>query len=68
MQTKLFSSIRARLHQLLKACLLTVSIRIVADCMVLSCHVTEKLKQVKSLKFTTISAIIFIHLCVFVHD
>ncbi len=40
---------------------LTVSIRIVADCVALSCQVTQKLKRATTLEFTTISAIIFIH-------
>ena len=39
----------------------TVSIRIVADCVELSCHIIRKLKRDKALEFTTISAIIFIH-------
>ena len=39
----------------------TVSIRIVADCVALSCQVTRKLKRATTLEFTTISAIIFIH-------
>ena len=39
----------------------TVSIRIVADCVALSCQVTRKLKRATSLEFTTLSAIIFIH-------
>ena len=47
----------------------TVSIRIVADCVVLSCQVTRKLKRATTLYFTTISAIIFIHCyrLVFIH-
>ena len=40
---------------------LTVSIRIVADCVALSCQVARKLKRATTLDFTTISAIIFIH-------
>jgi hypothetical protein len=40
---------------------LTFSIRIVADCVALSCQVTRKLKRATTLEFTTISAIIFIH-------
>ena len=43
---------------------LTVSIRIVADCMALSCQFTEKMKRATTLSFTTVSAIIFIHCCV----
>ena len=39
----------------------TVSIRIVADCVALSCQVARKLKRATALNFTTISAIIFIH-------
>jgi hypothetical protein len=37
-----------------------VRIRIVADCVALSCQVTRKLKWATNLDFTTISAIIFI--------
>jgi hypothetical protein len=37
-------------------------IRIVADCVALSCQVTRKLKRATTLEFTTDSAIIFIHL------
>ena len=47
-----------------------VSIRIVADCVALSCQVTRKLKRATTLEFTTISAIIFIHcyvLCIIYH-
>ena len=40
---------------------LTVSIRIVADFVALSCQVTRTLKRVTALEFTTTSAIIFIH-------
>lgn len=40
---------------------ISVSIRIVADCVALSCQVTRKLKRATTLEFTTISAIIFIH-------
>ena len=40
---------------------LTFSIRIVADCVALSCQVTRKLKRATPLEFTAISAIIFIH-------
>jgi len=40
--------------------LLTVSIRIVADCVALSCQVTRKLERAITLEFTKISAIIFI--------
>ena len=43
------------------ACALTVSIRIVADCVALSCQVARKLKRATPLEFTTVSAIIFIH-------
>ena len=39
---------------------LTVSIRIEADCVALSCQVTRKLKRAKVLEFTAVSAIIFI--------
>lgn len=39
----------------------TVSIRIVVDCVGLSCQVTQKLKRATTLEFTTESAIIFIH-------
>ena len=39
----------------------TVSIRIVADCVHLSCQVTRKLQRATNLEFTTVSAIIFIH-------
>lgn len=39
----------------------TFSIRIVADCVALSCQVTRKLKRVTTLENTAISAIIFIH-------
>jgi len=41
--------------------LLMVGIIIVADCVVLSCQITRKLKRATSLEFTTVSAIIFIH-------
>jgi hypothetical protein len=41
----------------------TVSIRIVADCVALSCQVTRKLERVITPEFTAISAIIFIHCC-----
>ena len=41
--------------------MLTVGIRIVADCVALSCQVTRKLKRATTLEFTTVSAIIFIH-------
>ena len=41
--------------------LTTFSIRIVADCVALSCQVTRKLKRAKAFEVTTISAIIFIH-------
>jgi hypothetical protein len=41
---------------------LTVRIKIVAECVALSCQNTRKLKRTTTLKFTTISAIIFIHL------
>jgi len=40
---------------------LTVSIRIVANCVALFCQVTPKLKRATTIEFTTISAIIFIH-------
>jgi len=40
---------------------ITFSIRIVADCVALSCQVTRKFKRATTLEFTTISAIIFIH-------
>jgi len=40
----------------------TYSIRIVADCGLHSCQVTEKLKRATTLEFTAIPAIIFIHL------
>lgn len=43
--------------------MLTARIRIVADCVALSCQVTEKLKRATTLEFTTVSAIIFIHRC-----
>jgi hypothetical protein len=39
----------------------TVSIRIVADCVALSCQITEKLKRATTLEFTAEPAIIFIH-------
>ena len=39
----------------------TLSIRIVADCVALSCQVTRKLKRDTTLEFATVSAIIFIH-------
>ena len=39
----------------------TVSIRIVADCGLLSSQVTRKLKRATTHEFTTVSAIIFIH-------
>jgi hypothetical protein len=39
----------------------TVSIRIGADCVALPCQVTKKMKRAKTLEFTAISAIIFIH-------
>jgi hypothetical protein len=38
----------------------TVSIRIVADCVALSCQITRKLKWATTLEFTANSAIIFI--------
>jgi len=41
--------------------LATVRIRIVADCGLLSCQVTRKLKRAITLEFTTETAIIFIH-------
>jgi len=41
--------------------LITLSIRIVADCVALSCQVTRILKRATTLEFTTIPAIIFIH-------
>ena len=41
--------------------LVTVSIRIVADCVALSCQDTRKLKRATTLEITTVSAIIFIH-------
>ncbi len=47
------------LHPVLLA--ITVSIRIVADCVALSCQVTRKLKRATTVEFTTVSAIIFIH-------
>lgn len=37
------------------------SIRIVADCVALSCQVIRKLKRATALEITTITAIIFIH-------
>jgi len=40
---------------------LTMSIRIVADCVALYCQVRRNLKRATDLKFTTVSAIIFIH-------
>ena len=40
---------------------ITVSIRIVADCVPLSCQTTRKLKRATTVEFTTVSAIIFIH-------
>ncbi len=40
----------------------SVSIRIVADCVALSCQVARELKRAASPEFTTVSAIIFIHL------
>jgi hypothetical protein len=39
----------------------TFSIRIVADCVELSCQITRKLKRATTLDFTTVSAIILIH-------
>ncbi len=43
---------------------ITLSIRIVADCVVLTCQVVKKkLKRAKTLYFTTDPAIIFIHCC-----
>jgi hypothetical protein len=39
----------------------TFCIRIVADCVALSCQVTRKLKRATTFEFTTDSAIIFIH-------
>ena len=39
----------------------TFSIRIVADCVALSCQVTRKLKRATTLEFTAASAIILIH-------
>ena len=42
-------------------CVLTVCIRIVADCGLHSCQTTEKLKRATTLEFTTEPAIIFIH-------
>ena len=39
----------------------TFSIRIVADCRLRTCQVTQKLKRATTLEFTTIPAIIFIH-------
>ncbi len=42
----------------------TVGIRIVADCVVLFCQVTRKLKRATTIEFTTKPAIIFIHCCV----
>jgi hypothetical protein len=41
---------------------LTVSIRIVADCGLQTCQVTQKLKRATTPEFTTVSAIIFIQL------
>lgn len=41
----------------------TVSIRIVANCVALSCQVTRKLKRATTLAITTEPAIIFIHCC-----
>jgi len=38
-----------------------VNIRIVADCVALSCQVTRKLKRANTPEFTTFPAIIFIH-------
>jgi len=40
--------------------LVTVSIRIVAECEANSCQITKKLKRATTLEFTTITAIIFI--------
>lgn len=40
----------------------TFSIRIVADCVALFCQVLRKLKRATTLEYTTVSAIIFIHL------
>lgn len=40
---------------------ITLSIRIVADCVALSCQVTGKFKRATNLELTTFSAIIFIH-------
>ena len=42
---------------------LNVGIRIVADCVPISCQVTRKLKRAKTLEYNTASAIIFIHCC-----
>ena len=39
----------------------TLSIRMIAECVALSCQVTRKLKRATTLEFTNISAIIFIH-------
>jgi hypothetical protein len=39
----------------------TVSIRIVADCGLNTCQITQKLKRAITLDVTTESAIIFIH-------
>jgi len=41
--------------------MVTLSIRIVADCVALSCQVTRKLNRATTLEFITVSAIIFIH-------
>jgi len=55
------NSIKFAMSLLFLALHLTLSIRIVADCVALSCQVTRKLNRAKTLEFTTISAIIFIH-------
>ena len=41
--------------------MLTVCIRIVADCVALPCQDTRKLKRATTLEHTTVTAIIFIH-------
>jgi hypothetical protein len=40
---------------------ITFSIRIVADCVALSCQVARKLERATTLEFTSVPAIIFIH-------
>jgi hypothetical protein len=56
---EIFGELGCRIGNSLKC--ITFSIRIAADCVALSCQVTQKLKRATTFEITTISAIIFIH-------